>query len=414
MLAPEQKLKAICMVRHEGATLKQAASAVGAASHAAVIRWLSKHDDSFRGTCDLLSHRPEGEEPCLIDVDSLPDDPEELKRIIFDLQFEKDLAEAVVDVLKKDPGVDPTTLPNREKAMVVDALAKRGGRYSTSFPVSSLRLAQATSCYHRKRLGRDPDADVRDEVVAACKVHRMWGHGRIGHLAGKGARKGAGVSEKRVRRVMGQEGLQPPRRRKASRHGPCDARKDSGEALPNAPLREDGTHDLAAPRPNRLWVSDVTEFRLPSGERAFLSPVTGCSGSSLVGWRASVSERAEDLTSPSLVEAASSLSEGDECWAHTDRGGQCLSAGWIGACERFGISRSMSRKGHSPDNARMEGFFGRLKMEFFDVREWEGASAQDFIRELDSWLSYCNEERPKMSLGRLSPMQYRRRYLEAA
>ena len=51
----------------------------------------------------------------------------------------------------------------------------------------------------------------------------------------------------------------------------------------------------------------------------------------------------------------------------------------------------MSRKGHSPDNARMEGFFGRLKMEFFDTRDWQGVSA-GVRRGLDRWLTCYNEE----------------------
>ena len=74
----------------------------------------------------------------------------------------------------------------------------------------------------------------------------------------------------------------------------------------------------------------------------------------------------------------------------------------------------MSRKGRSPDNARMEGFFGRLKTGFFDVRDWSGKGAGEFVEELDAWLRYHDEGRPKESLGWLSPMQYRRRHFEAA
>jgi transposase InsO family protein len=32
----------------------------------------------------------------------------------------------------------------------------------------------------------------------------------------------------------------------------------------------------------------------------------------------------------------------------------------------------MSRKGYSPDNAACEGFFGRLKIELFYARNWQG------------------------------------------
>lgn len=34
------------------------------------------------------------------------------------------------------------------------------------------------------------------------------------------------------------------------------------------------------------------------------------------------------------------------------------------------LMRSMSKKGCSPDNAACEGFFGRLKTEFFYGRDW--------------------------------------------
>lgn len=38
----------------------------------------------------------------------------------------------------------------------------------------------------------------------------------------------------------------------------------------------------------------------------------------------------------------------------------------------------MSRKGCSPDNACAEGFFGRLKIEFFHGRDWSGVTFDEF------------------------------------
>lgn len=68
----------------------------------------------------------------------------------------------------------------------------------------------------------------------------------------------------------------------------------------------------------------------------------------------------------------------------------------------------MSKKGCSPDNSAMGGFFGRLKNEFFHHRNWSGVTIPEFCRMLDAYLRYYNEERPKEKLGWLSPMQYRR------
>lgn len=72
------------------------------------------------------------------------------------------------------------------------------------------------------------------------------------------------------------------------------------------------------------------------------------------------------------------------------------------------MTRSMSKKGCSPDNAACEGFFGRLKNEMFYGRDWSQTSTQDFITALDTYIQWYNEKRIKVSLGAMSPMDYRR------
>ena len=85
-----------------------------------------------------------------------------------------------------------------------------------------------------------------------------------------------------------------------------------------------------------------------------------------------------------------------------------LDPGWISRIEKAGLIRLMSRKGCSPDNSDCEGFFGRLKNDMFYNRSWQGVSVEQFINELDSYLIWYNEKRIKMSLGAMSPMDYRR------
>ena len=67
----------------------------------------------------------------------------------------------------------------------------------------------------------------------------------------------------------------------------------------------------------------------------------------------------------------------------------------------------MSRKGHSPDNSRMEGFFGRLKIEFFYGRDWDGVSIEEFMDMLDAYLMWYRDVRLKSDLGYVSPKRYR-------
>ena len=66
-----------------------------------------------------------------------------------------------------------------------------------------------------------------------------------------------------------------------------------------------------------------------------------------------------------------------------------------------------ARKGCSPDNAACEGFFGRLKTELFYPRNWQSTSIEQFMQTVDSYIRWYNEKRIKISLGSLSPVEYR-------
>jgi len=92
---------------------------------------------------------------------------------------------------------------------------------------------------------------------------------------------------------------------------------------------------------------------------------------------------------------------------HSDRGAHYRWPGWISRIAQAKLIRSMSRKGCSPDNAACEGFFGRLKIELFYARDWQGFTIEQFIKMVDSYIRWYNEKRIKISLGSRSPIQYR-------
>lgn len=80
-----------------------------------------------------------------------------------------------------------------------------------------------------------------------------------------------------------------------------------------------------------------------------------------------------------LKTAISELKEGQTPIVHTDRGGYYRWNGWIELMDKAGLSRSMSKKRCSSDNAASEGFFGRLKNEMFYGKSWIGISIEQFI-----------------------------------
>ena len=72
-----------------------------------------------------------------------------------------------------------------------------------------------------------------------------------------------------------------------------------------------------------------------------------------------------------------------------------------------GLIRSMSKKGCSPYNTACEGFFERNKNEMFYGRSWEQVSLDDCRQEIDRYINWYNHKRIKLSLGGLSPIEYR-------
>ena len=54
------------------------------------------------------------------------------------------------------------------------------------------------------------------------------------------------------------------------------------------------------------------------------------------------------------------------------------------------------QEGTSPDNAAAEGFFGRLKNEFFYGRDWRGVTAEEFMGLLDAWMRFYREGRLRL------------------
>ena len=158
---------------------------------------------------------------------------------------------------------------------------------------------------------------------------------------------------------------------------------------------------------NEKWLTDITEFAIPSG-KVYLSPIVDCFDGLLVNWNISTSPDAL-LVNSMLDDAAKLLSVGEKPIIHSDRGVHYRWPGWIDRMEKNGFIRSMSKKGCSPDNSACEGVFGRIKNEMFYNTDWSGVNISEFIGILNDYLYWYNEKRIKKSLGYLSPIEYRHR-----
>lgn len=78
---------------------------------------------------------------------------------------------------------------------------------------------------------------------------------------------------------------------------------------------------------------------------------------------------------------------------------EAIKHNWASACEEGNVVRSMSRKARSADNARAEGFFGTLKCDFFEGRDWTGVGFDEFAAALDEYIEWYRGGKLKKSLG---------------
>ena len=319
----------------------------------------------------------------------------ERRREKRELDIEIAIRKGVIELLGKEPGAVPENPASREKAILVKQTSEKLGVTARSL-LPMVGIARSTYHYQLKSMKRpDKDAPLLELVREAFEnSERRYGYKRI-HLELKGM--GVRVSAKRIMRLMTSHGL-VPLFKSAKRYSSY-----KGE-LTKAP-KNLVNRDFHAERPNMLWVTDLTEFSIPAG-KAYLSPVIDCYDGMPVAWTIGTSPNAE-LANGMLTDACSTLKDGEKPIIHSDRGCHYRWPEWIRICKDNNLSRSMSAKGCSPDNAAAEGFSGRLKQEFFHERSFAGVSMDEFVDMLDDYMVWYRDKRIKTEFG-MSIMDRRR------
>lgn len=165
------------------------------------------------------------------------------------------------------------------------------------------------------------------------------------------------VGEWTVRDIMRNEVLVARAAKKKRRYSSYEG--EISEAPPNLLRDEKEKHHFGADKPNELWITDVTEFRIAAG-KVYLSPIVDCFDGMPLSWSISTSPDAE-MANSSLIGACGWLNEGDHPTVYSDRGGHYRWPGWIEICEENGLFRSMSRKGCSPRQREVRGLLREVE-----------------------------------------------------
>lgn len=213
---------------------------------------------------------------------------------------------------------------------------------------------------------------------------------------------GLSVGQKRVARLMRQDGLVGVSRRRGvrtTRRGPDE------HAAADLVQR-----DFTATTPNELWVADITYVPTWAGF-LYLAIVLDAWSRRVVGW-AMASHLKTDLVLAALNMAIMQRRPTNVIH-HSDHGCQYTALAFGHRCQQLGVRPSRGTVGDAYDNAMAESFFATLECERLDRRSYrtQAEARLDLFQYIEGWY---NPHRRHSALGNQSPMAYERFMTEAA
>ncbi|HHU8564664.1 TPA: IS3 family transposase [Escherichia coli] len=389
--SPEDKLCVVLYALGHSESLPRVAARFNIPSHNTVKNWIKGYRKS--GDEAFIRRRKEKSMTRSDDIHENEANmtPEEMKNELRYLRAENAYLKAMQEHLleKKPPGAG-------EKTKVIRSL--RCGHCQSDL-LKAAGLARSTLYYQLSlQKAKDKYADVKQLIASIFHEHRgCYGYRRIHCELQK---RGLKFSGKTVRKLMQQLGLKSPVRLKKYR----SYRGNMGLAAENILQRK-----FKAEAPCEKWVTDITEFRA-GGQKLYLSPILDLFNGEIVAWETAC-RPTEELVKRMLNKGLESLAEGEKPLLHSDQGWHYRIKSYQSALADKGLVQSMSRKGNCLDNAVMENFFGHLKEEMYYRRDYR--SVEELENAVNEYITYWNQKRIKLSLGGLSPVEYRTEYQKA-
>lgn len=207
-------------------------------------------------------------------------------------------------------------------------------------------------------------------------------------------------NHKRIYRLMKSINLQSVIRKKKKRYI---------KSTPQITAENVLNRDFSAATLNEKWLTDVTEFKLTNGTKAYLSAIIDLYDNSIVSYVLGHSNNNKLVfdTFDLAIERNPSASP----LLHSDRGYQYTSKAFKLKLDKVSATQSMSRVGRCIDNGPIEGFWGIIKSEMYYLRKFD--NFDELKLAIDNYIEFYNNKRLQKKLKGLSPIEYRAQTLVA-
>jgi putative transposase len=259
-------------------------------------------------------------------------------------------------------------------------------------------MARSSYYYHyKKSLLRDKYKEIKQLISQIYHYHKgRFGYRRITLEINK---RGIIINHKTVLKLMRQLGLKSLIRVKRYQSYIGEV----GETAPNILQR-----NFKTIKPNKKWATDITEFKV-SGNKLYLSPIIDLFNGEIISYELSEKPNFKQVVTM-LKKSFKKIPNQTNLILHSDQGWQYQMRQYQRLLKGKGITQSMSRKGNCLDNAVIESFFGILKSELFYLNKYKSIS--QLKKDIKVYIKYYNNERIKLNLKGMSPVEYRAHYYQ--
>lgn len=160
--------------------------------------------------------------------------------------------------------------------------------------------------------------------------------------------------------------------------------------------------DFNADAPNKVWVSDVTQFNVDK-HRFYICIIIDLFSRKVVAYHISRNNSTQ-LAKTTFKKAYESRRPAEDLLFHTDNGSNYLSNTFMNYLSSLGVKQSFSRAHIPYDNSVAESFFSNMKRE--ELYRFKYPTVAEFKRSVEKYINFFNTERPHATLKYKTPDKY--------